>query len=72
MKTGFFTELSSLAISLQKNNLISLLHLAYSTDLVPADFHKMKIQIKGHRFNTVVEIESKSQKVLKSLTVNDF
>lgn len=32
----------------------------------------MKIQLKGHHFNTFVEIQSELQNVLDSLTENNF
>jgi hypothetical protein len=56
-------------------NMLSLPHLPYSPDLAPADFFlfpKMKIQPKGRRFHTTAEIQCESQKVMDSLTQNDF
>jgi transposase len=47
----------------------------YSPDLLPCDFFlfpKMKIKLKGQRFDTIEEIQAKSQKVLKTLTPKDF
>jgi hypothetical protein len=44
--------------------MLSLLHPPYSPDLAPADFFlfpKMKMQLKGHRFHTVAEIQRESQ-----------
>jgi hypothetical protein len=32
----------------------------------------MKIKLKGRRFDTIEEIQAKSQKVLKTLTQKDF
>jgi hypothetical protein len=52
-----------------------LLHPHYSPDLAPADFFlfpKMKMQQKGRRFHTIPEIQCESQKVMDSLTQNDF
>lgn len=46
---------------LTKNNPVLLLYQLCSTDLFPADFHlffKMKMLLKGHRCNTVSEIQS--------------
>jgi transposase len=43
----------------------------YSPDLAPYDFFlfsKMKIKLKGRRFDTAEEIQAESQKVLKMLT----
>ncbi|XP_029654119.1 uncharacterized protein LOC115227422 [Octopus sinensis] len=53
-------------------NMVSLLH---PSDLAAADLHlfpKMKMQLKGNRLNTVVEIKSESQKILHSFTEIDF
>lgn len=47
----------------------------YSPDLTTTDIHvipEMEMQLKGHRFNIVVEIQGESQKILDSLTLNDF
>jgi hypothetical protein len=44
--------------------MLSLPHPPYSPDLVPADFFlfpKIKMQLKGRRFHTVVEIQCESQ-----------
>jgi hypothetical protein len=40
--------------------MFSLPHLSYSPDLAPANFFlflKMKMQLKGRRFDTVAEIQ---------------
>jgi hypothetical protein len=40
--------------------MLSLLHPPYSPDLAPADiflFLKMKMQLKGHSFHTIAEIQ---------------
>ena len=50
-------------------------HPPYSTDFAPCDFFlfpKMKIKLKGRRFDTVEEIQAESQKVLNTLTQKDF
>jgi transposase len=54
--------------------MLSLPHPPYSPDLAPADFlfPKMKMQLKGHRFHSVADIQRESQKVMDSLTQNDF
>jgi hypothetical protein len=55
--------------------MLSLPHPPYSPDLAPADFFlfpKMKMQLKARRFHSVADIQRKSQKVMDSLTQNDF
>jgi transposase len=55
--------------------MLSLLHPPYSPDLAPADFFlfpKMKIQLKGRRFHSIADIQRESQKVMDSLTQNNF
>jgi len=55
---------------LAHNSIITLSHLPYSQDLAPCDFFlspKMKLQLKGHRFDRVEEIQLKSQNVLGTL-----
>jgi len=45
-------------------------HPPYSPDLAPSDFFlfpKMKIKLKGQRFQTVEEIQAELQAVLKML-----
>jgi hypothetical protein len=42
-------------------------HPPYSPDLAPCDFFpfpKMKLKLKGHRFDTIEEIQPDSQRVL--------
>jgi len=42
----------------------------YSPDLAPCDFFlfpKMKLKLKGSRFDTIEEIQAKSQRVLDTL-----
>jgi hypothetical protein len=42
-------------------------HPSYSPDLAPCDFFlypKMKLKLKGRRFDTVEEIQAESQRVL--------
>jgi hypothetical protein len=50
-------------------------HASYSADLDPCNFFlflKMKLKLKGRRFDTIKEIQSVSQNVMKTLTQNDF
>jgi hypothetical protein len=50
-------------------------HTPYSPDLVPCDlllFPKMKLKLKGRRFDTIKEIHAESQRVLDILTEKDF
>jgi transposase len=47
----------------------------YSPDLAPCDyflFPKMKLKLKGRRFDSIEEIQTESQDVMKTLTQNDF
>jgi len=49
--------------------------LPYSPDLAPCDFFlfpKMKLQLKGRRFDIVEEIQRESQNVLRTLREQDF
>jgi hypothetical protein len=42
-------------------------HPPYSPDLTPCDFFlfpKMKLKLKGHQFDTIEEIQAKSQRML--------
>jgi hypothetical protein len=50
-------------------------HHPYSPDLVPRDFAlflKLKMKLKGRRFETVFDIQRESQVVLDSIKENDF
>ena len=50
-------------------------HPPYSPDLAPSDFFlfpKMKLKLKGHRFDTTEEMEANSQRMLDTLTEKDF
>jgi hypothetical protein len=50
-------------------------HPPYSLDLAPCDFTlfpKLKMKLKGRRFETVSVIRRKSQAVLYSIKENDF
>jgi hypothetical protein len=50
-------------------------HPSCSPDLAPCDFFlfpKMKMKLKGRRFDTIEEIQAETQRVLDSLTEKDF
>jgi hypothetical protein len=50
------------------------LHPPYSPDLAPCDFFlfpKLKMKLKGRRFQTAEEIQAESQAVLNMLQEND-
>jgi hypothetical protein len=50
-------------------------HPPYSPDLPPCDFAlfpKLKMKLKGRRFETVSDIQRESQAVLDSIQGNDF
>jgi hypothetical protein len=50
-------------------------HPPYSPDLAPCEFFlfpKMKLKLKGHRFDTIEEIQAESQRVLDTLTEKNF
>jgi hypothetical protein len=56
-------------------NMVIVLHPPYSPDLVSWDFAlfpKLKMKLKGRRFETVSEIQRESQAVLVSIKVNAF
>jgi histone-lysine N-methyltransferase SETMAR len=58
---------------LANHNTLSLPHPPYSPDLAPADFFLFpKMQLKGRRFHSAADIQRESQKVMDSLTQNDF
>jgi predicted acetyltransferase len=66
------TEHSSF-VSFSPTTTLSLPHLPYSPDLAPADFFLFpKMQLKGRRSHSVADIQRESQKVMDSLTQNDF
>jgi hypothetical protein len=50
-------------------------HPPYSPDLAPCHFFlfpKMKLKLKGRRFDTIEEIQTESRRVLDTLTEKDF
>lgn len=60
---------------LAKNKIPVIPHPPYSPDLAPCDFFlfpKMKLKLKGRRFDTITEIQAETQKVLNTLTEKDF
>jgi histone-lysine N-methyltransferase SETMAR len=51
---------------LAKNKIAVIPHPPYSPDLAPCDFFlfpKMKLKLKGRRFDTIEEIQAETQKV---------
>jgi hypothetical protein len=47
----------------------------YSHDLTPCDFFlfpKIKLKLKGRRFDTIEEIQAELQSVLENVTEKDF
>ena len=60
---------------LAKNKIAVIPHPPYSPDLTTCDFFlfpKMKLKLKGRRFDTITEIQAETQKVLNTLTEKDF
>ena len=60
---------------LAKNKIAVIPQPPYSPDLAPCDFFlfpKMKLKLKGRRFDTITEIQAETQKVLNILTEKDF
>ena len=60
---------------LAANKIPVIPHPPYSPDLAPCDFFlfpKMKLKLKGRRFDTIEEIQAETQKVLDTLTEKDF
>jgi hypothetical protein len=56
-------------------NMAVVPHLPYSPDLVPCAFFlypKLKIALKGRRFNTVTMIQAKSWDALAEFQTSDF
>jgi hypothetical protein len=55
--------------------MVVLPHPPYSPDLAPCDFFlfpKMKLKLKGRRFNTSEKIPVELQRVLATLTAKDL
>ena len=60
---------------LAKNNMTVIPHPPYSPDLAPCDFFlfpKLKLRMKGRRFDTFEEIQEESQRVLDTIPKRDF
>jgi hypothetical protein len=60
---------------LASTNTTVIPHPPYSPDFAPCDFllfPKMKLKLKGRRFDSLEEIQTESQDVMKTLTPNDF
>ena len=60
---------------LAHNNVTTFPHPPYSPDLAPCDFFlfpKMKLQLKGRRFDRLEDIQRESQDVLGKLREQDF
>jgi len=60
---------------LASTNTTVIPHPPYSPDLNPCHFSlfpKMKLKLKGQRFNSIEEIQIESQGVMKTLKRNDF
>jgi hypothetical protein len=60
---------------LAKNKMAVIPHPPYSHDLAPCKFFlfpKMKLKLKGQRFDNNEEIQPESQRVLDTLTKEDF
>jgi transposase len=60
---------------LTDNNMTVVPHSPYSPDLAPSNFFllpKLKMKLKGRRFQTVEEIQAESQASLDTLVENDF
>ena len=60
---------------LTDNNMTVVPHPPYSLDLASSDFFlfpKLKMNLKGLRFQTLGEIQVESQDVLNTLRENDF
>jgi hypothetical protein len=56
-----------------KNSMVIIPHPPYSPDLAPCDFalfSKLKMKLKGRRFETMSDIQSESQAVLDSIKEN--
>jgi hypothetical protein len=60
---------------LVKNKMVVNPHPPYSTDLAPCDFFlfpKMKLKLKGSRFDKTEDIQAESQRLLDTLTEKNF
>jgi len=60
---------------LAKNNMTVIPHPPYSPDLAPCEFFlfpKLKLRMKGRRFDTTEEIQEESQRVLHTIPKREF
>jgi len=60
---------------LTKNKMAVIPHQPYSLDLTPCDFFlfpKIKLKLKGRRFDNIEKIQVESQRVLNTLRENIF
>ena len=60
---------------LTKNNVTTVPHPAYSTDLAPCDFYvfpKMKLRLKGQCFASIEEVQAELQQILNMLMPAGF
>jgi hypothetical protein len=58
-----------------KHKMAVIPHPPYYPDLAPCDFFlfpKMNLNLEEYRFDTIQEIQAESQRVLDTLTENDF
>ena len=71
----FLSEVTAPRWFLTDNNMTVVPHPPYSPDLAPSDFllfPKLKMKLKGRRFQTVEDIQAESQAILNTLGENDF
>jgi hypothetical protein len=57
------------------NNMVIVPHPPYPPDLAPCGFDlfpKLKMKLKGRRFETVSDVQRESQAILDSIKENDF
>jgi hypothetical protein len=60
---------------LAKNKTAVIPHPSYSHDLAPCDFFpfpKLKLELKGRRFDTTEDIQAESQRMFDTLTEKGF
>jgi hypothetical protein len=69
------TSLKTIASVTNNNNAVIIPHPPYSPDSAPCDFAlfpKLKMKLKGRRFETASHIQRELQMVLDSIKENDF
>jgi transposase len=69
------TSLKTTEFLTNNNNMVIVPHPPYLPDLAPCDFAlfpKLKMKLKGRRFQTVSDIQRESQAALDSIQDNDF